>query len=231
MARGFGFVTRGCPAGGSAGGRWRNKAACMRTKTGRRPLAMKLNPWEHRRVPAVQVDQCRTMALKPPNGLEPLACGLQDRIQDDVNQCYFRFYDDPQERLGAAFTHIRTTDPHLAKLLRIWPELPTTARNVLVALARMKHDVTPHRSCTSLPANWAQQLVGYYSCEIITPSGTRSKPGVAALEKGTKLSPYEILSPLGAGGYRDLARRIDRRLHHGGGNPAAPPRPAGTGAA
>ncbi len=61
--------------------------------------------------------------------------GLQNRIQDDVNQCYFGFYDDPQKRLGAAFAHIRTTDPQLVKLLCVWPSLPIPGRNVITALA------------------------------------------------------------------------------------------------
>ncbi len=72
---------------------------------------------------------------KPPFGLEPKTCGLQNRSQDDVNQCYFRFYDDPQKRLGAALAHIGATDPDLAKLLHSWPYLPARFRTALAAYA------------------------------------------------------------------------------------------------
>jgi serine/threonine protein kinase len=50
------------------------------------------------------------------------------------------------------------------------------------------------------------------SDEIIMPSGNRSKPGVAALEKGTRLGPYEILSPLGAGGMGEVYLASDSKL-------------------
>jgi len=64
-----------------------------------------------------------------------LTCGLQNRVPDVVNQCYFKFYDDPQKRLGAALVHIRATDTNLVKLLDAWPSLPVPIRAYLTALA------------------------------------------------------------------------------------------------
>lgn len=63
--------------------------------------------------------------------------GLQNRTQDDVNQCYFRFYDNPGKRLGAALAHIAATDPDLVKLLDAWPCLPLRLRNAIAAFAQM----------------------------------------------------------------------------------------------
>ncbi len=71
------------------------------------------------------------------SGRRSAYCGLQNRAPDCVSQCYFSFYDDPQERLGAALTHIGTTDPALANLLAIWSGLRPRVRKALVALARM----------------------------------------------------------------------------------------------
>ena len=48
---------------------------------------------------------------------------------------FFRFYDDPQKRLGVALAHIRTTDPFLVNALNAWPTLPTRARALIVTLS------------------------------------------------------------------------------------------------
>jgi len=52
--------------------------------------------------------------------MTPPTAGSQNRVPDVVNQFYFRSYDDPQKRLGAALEHIGSTDPSLLRLVRAW---------------------------------------------------------------------------------------------------------------
>jgi len=88
----------------------------------------RLDPWDEGIIPSAPLEA-------GPSRTFSATRGLQNRVPDLVNQCYFEFYDDPQKRLGAALAHIGATDPSLASLLSAWPTLSKRARTILATLA------------------------------------------------------------------------------------------------
>ncbi len=63
-----------------------------------------------------------------------MADGLQNRIIDDVSQCYFGFYESASERLGATLAHSREPLVQLLSLAQTWPKIPKHVREALVMI-------------------------------------------------------------------------------------------------
>lgn len=84
----------------------------------------------------------RRATTKPPNGLEPLTCGLQNRCGDTVTRDYTTTSGNDKENSADYLALLERESPDLALLVRRWDSLPEAVRAGIVAMVRASDQTT-----------------------------------------------------------------------------------------
>ncbi len=72
----------------------------------------------------MSVGLCHPLTVKPPNGLEPLTCGLQNRCGESVTPETTDTYESDGKNLASCSALLREESPDLAMVIEVWDSLP-----------------------------------------------------------------------------------------------------------
>ncbi len=85
--------------------------------------------------------QCRE-EVKPPNGFEPLTCGLQNRCSDTVTSDDTTICENDKENSADYLALLERESPDLALLVKRWDTLPEVVRAGIMAMVRASDQPT-----------------------------------------------------------------------------------------
>ncbi len=79
---------------------------------------------------------------QPPNGFEPLTCGLQNRCGDSLTHDDTDTYESDGKNLASCLALLRQESPELASIVNAWPTLSGPIRAAILAMIRSATEST-----------------------------------------------------------------------------------------